>query len=216
MTKQTRRGSRNRATKITNQLPTFVEFVLDETGSMGSCAMATVAGFNDFLSEQRKITGDCYLSLTKFDTSGLKTPYQDVDLRLIPDMLSSMFCPGGGTNLYDAIGHRIKALSGRMSSWAVKPNVLFVVMTDGEENGSRQYNLQSIRSLIEQYNGAGWTFVYLGANQNAVKVGESMGFRSGNCKSFATEKMRETMQDLSAATTVYRAAASTATTRNFF
>lgn len=186
--------------------PTIIEFLLDETGSMSSIKEPTVAGFNDFLSEQKTQGGDCLLTLTKFDTSGIKTPITDIDIQMVPPMDLDWFVPRASTNLRDTIGKRIASLKARLEHWDVKPNVLFVVMTDGDDNASREFSESDIRSALTLYMGEGWTFVYLGANQNAENVAARLGFPHGNIKSFATAKMRETMQGLAKATTAYRAA----------
>jgi hypothetical protein len=206
---------------VAQPVPTIIEFLLDETGSMGSCKNETVAGFNDFLAEQQNQAGACLLSLTKFDTNGQKTPYVDTDVNMVPSMQPDWFLPGGGTNLRDTIGSRMSALKARLAGWTVKPNVLFVVMTDGDDNASREFNEPAIKNAIQHYMDDSWTFVYLGADQDALRIAYRLGFPEGNVKSFASAKMRETMQTLATATTAYRstrASASSATeaTRNFF
>jgi len=199
---------RKPATAIAAQTytPTIIEFLLDETGSMQSCKRPTVAGFNDFLTEQQAQTGSCLLSLTKFDTNGLKTPYTDIDVHMVPGMIEDWFIPGGSTNLRDTIGKRLASIKQRLETWTVKPNVLFVVMTDGDDNASREFSESVIKAALKSYMQEGWTFVYLGADQNALEVANRLGFPEGNIKSFASSEMRETMQGLARATTAYRAA----------
>ncbi len=193
------------AIAVNTNTPTLIEFLLDETGSMESCKNATVAGFNDFLAEQKAQTGSCLLSLTKFDTRGLRTPYMDVDVQMVPPMISDWFLPGASTNLRDTIGKRLASLKERLETWTTKPNVLIVVMTDGGDNASREFSEEVIRSALKMYMHEGWTFVYLGADQDAISVANRLGFPEGNIKSFASAKMRETMQGLARATTAYRA-----------
>ena len=193
------------APTISTEAPTIIEFLLDETGSMSSCHGPTVAGFNDFLTEQKSQSGTCLLSLTKFDTAGQKTPYVDLDIQMVPEMQFDWFNPGGGTNLRDTIGERLASLKQRLESWSVKPNVLVVVMTDGDDNASRTFDEATIRSALKTYGSEGWTFVYLGADQDALSTANRLGFPDGNIKSFASSKMRETMQTLARTTTAYRA-----------
>ena len=203
------------AVHVLDSEPLCIEFLLDETGSMSSCRNATVGGFNDYLNEQKSVTGECLLTLTKFEGGNLVTPYQDLDIGLVPEMTDRMFVPKGGTNLFDAIGDRIMKMRERMSSWDNSPKVLFVVMTDGGDNASYRYDSSSIKELVTELEATErWTFVYLGANQNALQVGAKMGFSEGNIRSFETAQMRETMNDLSRATTVYRASGDA--TKNFF
>lgn len=170
---------------------------------MSRIAAATVAGFNDFLREQRGTDGTALLSLTKFQSSGIRTPYVDLDVHRTPDMTSIMFNPSSMTNLRDAILQRIADLGMRLSRWDIVPRVLFVVMTDGADNAS-QTAPEATRQAIESASELGWTFVFLGANQNALEVGASLGFQPGNCRSFAASEMRETMTVVASATTAFR------------
>lgn len=200
-------------------VPTVIEFILDETGSMSSWLYPTISGFNDFLKEQRNQSGQALLTLTKFDTAGLKTPFTDIDVKMAPELTTTTFVPGGGTNLRDAIGERIAALKARLSSWPVQPNVLVVAMTDGEDNASRIYNEMSLAGLLREQQAGGWTFVYLGATANAVEVGKRLGFPPGNIKQFEGSQMYQTMQVLSGSTTAYRATRAqgvTSSEQNYF
>jgi hypothetical protein len=192
------------------EIPTIIEFILDETGSMGVCKDAVVAGFNDYIEEQRSVPGLCQITLTKFEGGKLVTPYQDLDIGLVPLMTDRMFNPGGMTNLYDAIGERIASVQERTRDWSVTPNVLIVVMTDGADNQSRDYSHKAIKSVLWSHQRLGWTCVYLGAQEGAMKIASGLGFKEGNIKCFKQAQMKETMRDLSAATTVYRTQPATA------
>lgn len=195
--------------------PTLIEFVLDETGSMSSHLAATISGFNAFLKEQRETPGQCLLTLTKFDTAGLKTPFVDIDVGLVPDLNLNTFEPGGGTNLRDALGLRVRELEQRLSTWTVKPQVLFVVLTDGDDNASSLYSIPQVRDLIAAHEAQGWTFVYLGSDSRALQAASQMGFQPGNAKQFSNAEMHQTLETLATATTVFRAAGTQAA-KSFF
>lgn len=185
-------------------VPTVIEFLLDETTSMTRIARATVDGFNQFLKEQRGPDGIALFTLTKFNTAvGATTPIEDIPVEMVPDLTLDTFLPDGGTNLRDNIARRLDAISDRLTSWDVRPNVLFIAMTDGEDNSSK-VTVPTTRLAVEAATARGWTCVYLGADQAANVVGMSLGFPEGNCKSFASERVRETITELSGATTTYR------------
>lgn len=195
--------------------PTVIEFLLDESGSMTNHLNATIGGYNDFLEEQVRAGGQCLLTLTKFEGGNYRTPYEDIDVRMVPHLTPKTFRPGGGTPLRDAILHRLRAIPVRLARWDIRPQVIFVVMTDGDDTGS----LASVADVSRELAGAreaGWTPVYLGANQNAALVAGSLGFPAGNIRSFETARMRETLRDLATATTAYRAAAGAAPSTDFF
>jgi hypothetical protein len=185
--------------------PTIIEFLLDETGSMARYLSQTIGGFSDFLDEQRKQSDSCLFTLTKFDTNGLRTPYIDLDINMVPYLTATTYVPSAGTNLRDAIVTRIDARYEHLKSWDIKPRVLLVGMTDGEDNAS-QHTPFTVKQKITNAMEDGWTFVYLGAYPQADRVALDLGFPKGNIRCFEGARMRETMQELASATTAYRAA----------
>jgi hypothetical protein len=202
-----RRTSRATApVAVVHPIPTVIEFLLDETGSMSWVKRQCIGGFNDFLKEQRANPGLALLTLTKFDTTGLKTPYVDIDVRQAPDLTWSTFNPGASTNLRDAIIQRSAALADRISKWTVKPHVLFICMTDGHDNASHFAEDVTRTTITANMGVCGWTYAYLGADQNAINIGTRLGFPEGNCKSFASAEMQQALQHVATATTAYRAA----------
>ena len=52
--------------------------------------------------------------------------------------------------------------------------MIFVILTDGKENASIEYTKSAVLKLIEDRD---WTFLYLGANQDAWKEGSSIGVK---------------------------------------
>ena len=186
---------------------TFIDFLLDETGSMGSCANATMIGYDDFVTAQRNEGGECFLTLAKFDASSIRTPYENLPIEMVPPL---SFYPGSSTNLYDCIGDRLTAVLNQDRFG----KSLFVIMTDGGDNASRRYTIETARTLIEQAQDNGVVVVFLGPNDSALDVGTRLGIPTGNIKSFHTDKMRETMSDLTNATTAFRAGSTDA--KSFF
>lgn len=191
--------------------PTIIEFLLDETGSMDRFLSQTIGGFKDFVDEQRNVDGTCLFTLTKFDTTGLRNPYTDLDISMVPYLTTTTYVPNLGTNLNDTIINRIEARSSLLTNWDIKPRVLFVCMTDGEDNASR-YNTSYVKDRIMNAMENGWTFVFLGAYERADQAARLLGFLDGNIKCFEGSRMQETMQELSAATKAYRVAEATSTT----
>jgi len=208
----------------TPKTETLIQFILDETGSMNSCLDSTISSFNEYIDSQKSVDENgvpCFINLTKFsETHGslyrspsVWTERTTVDkVRHVQtrcplwDMMhltKNTFTPSGGTNLYDAIGATIQKLDSQIRT---DQNVLVVIITDGEENCSKEYTLDAIRSMIQERTAKGWTFVYLGANQDAWKVGAGFGLSKGQTMAYSTADMKGTMATLSAATTSYRSA----------
>lgn len=162
---------------------TFINVILDESGSMADCRGATVSGFNEYLADQQtkaKENGDTVLfSLTKFNTdchiAHLAVPIED-----IPALSDKTYTPGGMTALFDAIGRTLKNLEEDLKRESEQPAVLVVIITDGQENSSKEYSQKTIVSLIEEKKkGGNFTFVFLGADID-VWQGQTLGIDAGN------------------------------------
>lgn len=190
---------------VQSQTPStiLIEFILDETGSMEYVRKATIDSFNEYLNSQRNQEGQALFTLTKFDSSGIRVQYQDTDVNAVVPLTEATYRPGAMTNLYDAIGVRIKALEARTNKDDGKAK-LIVIMTDGHDNMSREYTPSMLTELIKAKEAEGWTFVFLGANQDAWQVGQTFGMAQGNTMTYSTANMHGAMSTLSAATNEYR------------
>ena len=162
-----------------NLSQTEIVVVLDRSGSMGSIAPATVEGFNKFLLEQQNSEGEAFITLIQFDDR-YELNYKSIPVKeAAPLILGESFRPRGGTALFDAIGKTIEELQ-------TDRDVVFVIITDGEENQSKTYKQEAINKMIEtQTKEDGWKFLFLAANQDAIKTGGSIGIRGGNSITYA-------------------------------
>jgi hypothetical protein len=162
----------------------LINFVLDKSGSMGGIEDATISGFNEFKNDQAHEDGEAFFTLTFFDTS-FSTVCEAVPVREVPDLSRQTYQPDGCTALYDAIGHTLRITDDFVV--AHKPDqVLFVIMTDGMENSSREYSREQIFRLIQDRQKLnGYEFIYMGANQDSYAVGMDMGLREGRTLDYA-------------------------------
>lgn len=162
-----------------------ITMVIDRSGSMKSIRQATEESINGFIDAQRGVKGTATFTLLKFDYD-FDFVYQMRPL----DKVSSNFQlePRGSTALLDAIGIAIidtgKALAALAES--ERPDsVICVIVTDGEENASREFSVTKIKKMIEEqtqkYN---WTFLFLGANQDAILTANEFGIGQGNAITF--------------------------------
>lgn len=181
--------------------PTFIDFLLDETGSMQSCHGATVTGFNSFLAEQREVGGDCFFTLSKFDSSGIKTPYQNLRLESVPDL---SFFPRASTNLFDAVGGRVTEIL----SQDRQGRSLVVVLTDGDENASQTFRTAAqVKEQVDQALAKGVNFLFFGAGPRSKSQALAMGFPESTISIFDTREMGATMMNASAQTRAFRVGA---------
>lgn len=174
---------------------TEIIFVIDKSGSMGHLTGDTIGGFNGFIESQKALEGKAVLTTVLFDTTW-KILHDGVDIHEVNPMTSEDYIAGGGTAMLDAIGEIINRVQDRHDELGEeKPeSVLFIITTDGEENSSRKFNKPQIEKMIKhQTNGHGWTFMFLGANMDAVKEAESIGICSSHAEgyTYTTQGVRD-------------------------
>jgi uncharacterized protein YegL len=156
----------------------YCALVLDESGSMSGLREATIAGANAWIADQRKDGPDDLLTLVMFDAPAdpaaprVRVKLDGVPLKEVADLTHRDYAPNGGTPLYDAIGTTLGRIEA--DERAKDRTVVVVVMTDGLENQSVEYTRAAIAARIEQKERDGWTIMYLGANQDAKAVAESL------------------------------------------
>ena len=159
---------------------THLTLVIDRSGSMASIKGEAQKGISDLLKEQFLLPGELTLTLIEFDDT------VDTVVRLSSKALDYNLEPRGSTALFDAVGQEILATGNDLASMDEddRPSkVVFIVVTDGENNSSRTYTLESVRELIaHQKDNYQWTFQFLGAEE-ASWQGEALGMRSSSYSS---------------------------------
>jgi len=167
---------------------TDISVVLDRSGSMQSVRNDTIGGFNAFLKTQKEAPGEALFTLVQFDDQ-YEVVYSGKNIKDVPDLTEKTFVPRGMTALLDAIGRTINATGSRLATMPEdeRPSkVIFVILTDGDENASKELTKEKVNELIKHQTEAyQWDFVFLGANQDAIKAGASMGIMAGNSMSYA-------------------------------
>ena len=154
---------------------THIVFILDKSGSMYPLTKDTIGGFNSYLDKQKEeSTGEAVVSCYLFNTV-TDVLYTNKDIKKAKHMTEKVYCAEGGTALYDAVGLAISQTTKNNEN--IKPQkTLFVIMTDGMENSSREYSHKAIKALIEsKRKDAGWEFIFMGANFEAEDFAESLG-----------------------------------------
>ncbi len=153
--------------------------ILDESGSMTAIYAQALSGMNEVLNGIRKNREDFpdqkhYVTIVTFEgrgISGVKTRRDRVAIEKIQDFSKEDYRPGGCTPLYDAIGKTLNELEGLIHE---DDRVMATVITDGYENASEEYSGKTVKSLVSRLRQKGWTFAYIGANQDAVEVAKDL------------------------------------------
>lgn len=157
---------------------TELVFILDKSGSMCGLEKDTIGGFNSMIKKQKNQKGDAIVTTVLFD-SMYELIHDRVPINGVRKMTQKDYCVGGSTALLDAIGKTINKIANVQKNvskeWKAE-KVIFVIITDGMENSSREYSYKLIKSMIErQKEKYGWEFMFLGANIDAVAEAAKMG-----------------------------------------
>lgn len=153
--------------------------ILDSSGSMTSVRKAAVDGYNETLGSiraaQRKLgeKQEHYISLVTFCGCGVKTIYDCVPVDKAQTLEDVDYRPCCMTPLYDAIGASVMAINRKVEG-IDDPAVIVTIITDGEENASREWTRADISRLIDEHKQQGWIFSYMGADHNVAGVASSI------------------------------------------
>lgn len=168
---------------VENEL-TEIVCVLDRSGSMSGIITDMIGGFNTFIEDQKKEQGECNLTVALFDDR-YELLYDNVDIKKVKPITRAEWSPRGSTALYDAIGKTINDVENRYVKTEKRPDkVLVCIVTDGEENSSKEFRIEAIKKLIGEKEKEKWSFLYLAANQDAFSVGDGFGISRGNTINF--------------------------------
>lgn len=157
---------------------TELVFILDKSGSMSGLEADTIGGYNSMLAKQKAVDGECYITTVLFDNN-YELLHDRIDIKAVSPITDKEYQVGGSTALLDAIGRTINKIGNAQKHTAEDyraEKVMFVIITDGEENSSREYTAEKIKAQIErQKEKYGWEFIFLGANIDAVQTAGRFG-----------------------------------------
>ncbi len=157
---------------------TELVMILDKSGSMGGLESDTIGGYNAMLQKQKELDGECVITTVLF-SHHYELLHDRIDIRAVEPITSKEYFVGGSTALLDAIGstiHKIINVQKNTAEDYRAEKVMFVIITDGEENSSREYSSSKVKEMIEQQKSKhGWEFVFLGANIDAVETAGRFG-----------------------------------------
>ena len=188
---------------------TELVFILDRSGSMAGLESDTIGGFNGMLAQHRSEGGDVLVSTVLFDHEN-EVIHDRVRIADVPALTSKEYYTRGCTALLDAMGdaiHHIKNVHKYARPEDRPARTMFIITTDGMENSSTRYTADQVRAMVKQQEEAGWAFVFLGANIDAVEVAGGLGIRPEFAAEFACDAagVRENFASLGAMTCAFSA-----------
>ena len=169
---------------------TYVHMLLDDSVSMQSRRGAAIQMFNEQVDAVRDMCAgqSIKVSLIKFSSHVSDPLYWDADVLKLEKIDEAVYNPdGASTRLMDGIGVSIAKLNALSDIADDNVSVLFMIVTDGEENDSREFDKAKILDLIGAQEKTGrWTFTFLGASKESLAEAASIGIHAGNTIMAAT------------------------------
>lgn len=156
----------------------FNLIILDESGSMQSIKESVITGFNETIRSIRR-TAETYpeqeqfITVVTFNGTGIKTMMSNQPVTDLQQLDSTLYTPDHNTPLYDAMGMALTRLKTQLELLD-NPYVLVTILTDGQENASKEWTGPAIKSLVESLRAKDWTFAYIGANHDVEHFAQSI------------------------------------------
>jgi hypothetical protein len=159
-------------------MSTHIALILDKSGSMSVATQETKDSVVSYVKKVRKQITDAFFTLTAFNTKSEtwveSQPLNEVKINSVLDK----YIPTGSTALYDAVGSTIKKVRKVVGE---QDKALVVIITDGQENSSVEYDRKKLNKLINKLTDKGnWTFIFLGANVDSWAEANKIGIAPGN------------------------------------
>lgn len=162
-----------------------VIFVLDKSGSMDIVRETTIKGFNDYVDTLKKDKKNDYsFTLVLFDTI-VEKRYKNKPLKDVKKLTNETYVPDGWTALYDAVC--MTANEAKKDKKTAKEQFLMVILTDGQENSSKEYNQKNLQEIVaELKKKKTWQFVFLGSNQDAWATASNWGLNRSSVVTYTS------------------------------
>ena len=163
-----------------NEKKLDVIFILDKSGSMSGSEESTISSFNEYLEKEKKNEYTTNITTVLFSDK-YNILHDREDVRKVKKLTGKDYFVGGCTALYDALGNTIHTIEQKDTD-----KVLFIIITDGYENASREYKKEDIKKLIKKHKD--YEFIYIGADIDSYEAGNSIGICNDNIANFKKDR----------------------------
>ena len=167
--------------KVKKEEKLDVVFILDKSGSMAGQVENTISSFNEYLEKEKKNKYETNISTVLF--SDKYTVLHDrVNVSKVKPLTNKEYYVEGCTALYDALGNTIHSFEAKDTD-----KVIFIIITDGYENASKEYKNEDIKKLVKGHDD--YEFIYVGADIDSYAAGSTIGIRKSNIANFKKGKV---------------------------
>ena len=162
-----------------------VVFILDKSGSMGGSEEHTISSYNEYLEKNKNNSFKTNITTCLFSDQ-FSYLYKSTDIKNTKKLTEREYYVGGCTALYDAVGSTINYIDSIDTD-----KVMFVIITDGYENASREFNNKKVKKMIKNHDN--WEFIFIGADIDSYAVGNSIGIKKDRIASYKKDRKSTSM-----------------------
>ncbi len=185
--------------------PLSVYIALDRSGSMaGERWTHAIDSINEYIAGLKKEKIEGTVSVTAFDYGqGMRLTelVTDQSIAYYEPLSKDCTTPSGMTPLFDAAANVMdRAIENNADRTVV------VIMTDGEENSSKEYNQATIKAKVTDLTSRKWEVLFLGANFDVTSYTAGSGLAMTKMRNvdFSNQMQRTAMYaDLTKSTAAY-------------
>lgn len=159
--------------------------ILDASGSMDG-RIAEVRNSIDTLITAIKEASKDYPELTyrtkiiKFSSRGnIVTLLDTARLEDLTDNVRNLYRCNGMTALYDTVVETFQKLQ------SLKGGVYINIISDGKENDSIRYGIESVREVVREGRDNNWGITFMGASEDSLSEAGRMGVPASNTKGYS-------------------------------
>lgn len=165
---------------------THVCLVRDRSGSMQAIHDDALGGVNSYIAaaKRNKALFESKFSLITFNSESVDTIRKNEIMETVKPVGTEEYRCGGWTPLYDAIGRAIGILDEAAGS-EKQAKCILVIMTDGQEYASGEFNHAGITAMIKVRQERGWLITFLGEGFDVAPQGVQLGTAAANVAAYA-------------------------------
>lgn len=167
---------------------------MDSSSSMSQLTNSTISGVNEQIDSIKQLEKEFPDQKYNMDfihfNSKVTIEYTNKPANSIEHINENNYKCSGMTALLDAIGTGVKNLNEKIGDKikSGEATAVVVIITDGEENASREFDGGKIKSMISELQSTSkWTFTFVGANIDAVTTAHTYGINTQNVMSFSAD-----------------------------
>ncbi len=181
-----------------NMVPkeTYYLLIVDASSSMSPLTKSTISGVNeqiDSIKQLEKEHPDQSYNMSFIHFNNVVTvEYTNRQSNALEHISENNYKCNGMTALLDAIGTGVRNLNEKIGDKIAsgEASAVVVIITDGEENSSREFDGRKIKSMIEELQSTGrWTFTFVGANIDSISTASRYGIDTKNVMQFSADEL---------------------------